>query len=83
MAVLEVEVALRQKNQLTLPEAIAKRLGAQPGDRLIFELDEADPRRVHVRLLRRSYAGALEGIYGETPEEVAAYIQGERESWGP
>lgn len=81
MAVIEVEVGLRQKNQLTLPEPIAQRLGVGPGDRLIFAIDEQDPRRVQVRPLLRSYAGILEGVYG-TPEEVEAYLREERASWG-
>jgi len=72
---------LRPKNQLTLPERIAERLGVRAGDRLLFELDEAEPDHLHVRLLHRSYAGALEGVYG-TAEEVAAYIRGERAAWG-
>ncbi len=81
MTTVEVEVGLRQKNQLTLPESIAERLGVQPGDRLLFEIDDDQPERVQVRPVRRSYAGALAGVYG-TPEEVATYLPEERASWG-
>ena len=77
---MQIEVGLRPKNQLTLPERIAERLGVRAGDRLLFELDDAEPDRLHVRPLRRSYAGALAGVYGTT-EEVAAYIHGERAAW--
>ena len=80
MAVHEVEVSLRKKNQLTLPEAIAEQLGVQPGDRLVFKVDERS-REVHVRPIRRSYAGLFAGLYGATPEEEQAYIDGERASW--
>lgn len=80
---VQAEVGLRPRNQVTLPEEIAARLGVEPGDRLVFEWDEAHPDRAQVRVIRRSYYGALEGIYGETAEEVAAYLRGERESWGP
>ncbi len=80
MTTLQVEVGLRAKNQMTLPEPIAERLGARPGDRLILELDEQHPDRLQVRLVRRSYAGILNGVYG-TPEEVTTYIEGERASW--
>ncbi len=77
---LEVEVRLRRKRQLTLPKAVVERLGVEPGDRLIFRIDE-DHREVHVRPILRSYAGILEGVYGSTPEEVEEYIRGERASW--
>ena len=76
----EVKVCLRAKNQLTLPEPIARRLGVEPGDQLILSVDENEPRIVHVRPVLRSYAGIAAGVYG-TPEEVAEYIRGERASW--
>ena len=81
MGAVEVGVNLRPKNQLTLPEAIAELLGVGPGDQLIFRLDEENPTEVHVRPVRRSYYGALEGVYGTTPEEVEEYVRGERASW--
>ncbi len=83
MATVEIEVGLRRKNQLTLPEPMARRLGVGPGDRLVFALDESNPWRVEVRPLRRSYAGIWDGIGLDTEEEAAAYIEGERASWGP
>ena len=81
MAALEVEVSVRKKNQITLPEAIVQRLGVEPGDRLIFRIDDASPTGVQVHPVRRSYYGALAGVYG-TPEEVEEYIREERASWG-
>jgi bifunctional DNA-binding transcriptional regulator/antitoxin component of YhaV-PrlF toxin-antitoxin module len=80
MKTVEVEVQLRRKNQLTLPEAIAERLHVQPGDRLIMEIDEENPRELRVRPLLKSYAGILKGMYG-TPEEAAEYLRQERASW--
>lgn len=82
MSALEVEVKVRPKNQLTIPEAIVKRLGIEPGDRLVFSVDEENPEQLRIRKLRRSYYGLLEGVYGKTPEEVAEYIRQERASWG-
>jgi len=78
---LEITVYLRTKNQLTLPEPIAKRLGVGPGDQLIIHIDETEPDIVHLRPLLRSYAGIAAGSYG-TPEEVAEYLQRERAAWG-
>ncbi len=80
MTVTEIEVGLRPKNQLTLPEAVAAKLAAAPGDRLVFVVDEAQPDVVQVRRLRRSYAGALAGVYGNA-EEAAAYLRRERATW--
>jgi AbrB family looped-hinge helix DNA binding protein len=67
---IEVEVKLRRKNQLTLPEEIAERLGVGPGDRLVVSLDEDQPTIAVLRPLLRSYAGILKGVYG-TPDEAA------------
>ena len=81
MKTIEVEVKLRRKNQLTLPDEIAERLGVGPGDRLIVSLDADHPTSVAMRPLLRSYAGILKGMYG-TPEEAAEYLRQERASWG-
>jgi bifunctional DNA-binding transcriptional regulator/antitoxin component of YhaV-PrlF toxin-antitoxin module len=78
---IEIRVCLRTKNQLTLPEPIAKQLGVGPGDQLIFQIDENEPDIVHLRPLLRSYAGIAAGSYG-SPEEVAEYLQRERAAWG-
>lgn len=78
--VLEVEVRLRRKNQLTLPEPIAQRLGVGPGDRFVFRLVEEQAGRVEMRYLRASYAGAAPGIYG-AESEAAEYVRRERASW--
>ena len=75
-----VEVGVRPKNQVTIPEPALRWLDAQVGDRLVLEGDPDEPGSLRVRVVRRSYAGALRGIYG-TPEEAAAYLRGERDCW--
>ena len=80
MVSISLEVSLRQKNQLTLPDEIVRQLGLQPVDRLVVEIDEARPGRVELRPIRRSYAGILTGVYG-TDEEALEYVRGERASW--
>jgi bifunctional DNA-binding transcriptional regulator/antitoxin component of YhaV-PrlF toxin-antitoxin module len=80
MATVEHEVRLRQKNQLTLPEEIVRLLRLEPGDRLVVEVDEAQPDRMQLRPIRRSYAGILTGVYG-TDEEALEYVRAERASW--
>ena len=80
MSTLELEVSLRPKNQLTLPEEVVRRLGLRPGDRLVVAIDDTQPGRAQLRPIRRSYAGILTGIYG-TDEEALEYVRGERASW--
>ena len=80
MATVEHEVRLRQKNQVTIPEEIVRLLRLEPGDRLVVEVDEAQPDRMQLRPIRRSYKGILAGVYG-TDEEALEYVRGERASW--
>ena len=78
---IAVDARLRAKNQLTVPDAIVRALGATPDDVLAFEADPAEPGVVHVRRMPRDFAGSLTGMWGST-EEVLAYVQEERASWG-
>lgn len=78
---IEIEVALRPRNQLTLPAEIAEAIDARPGDRLVVELDPANPATATLRLVRRSYFAALAGSFG-SHEEILDYVRGEQEAWG-
>lgn len=78
---LEVIAVLRERNQLTLPERLARALQARTGDELALTFDEAVPGTVRLRVLPRSYAGIAGNLYGRTAEERAAYIAGERATW--
>lgn len=78
---VEAEARLRPKNQLTLPEPIVRALDAHPDDLLVFETDPEQPGTAQVRLVPRSFAGALTGVYGTT-EEVKAFLREEHEAWG-
>jgi bifunctional DNA-binding transcriptional regulator/antitoxin component of YhaV-PrlF toxin-antitoxin module len=75
----ELEVGLRKKNQLTLPDEVAKQLDVRAGSRLVIQFDPEDDS-VRMRPLRESYVGILLGVYG-TPAEAAAYVEQERGSW--
>jgi hypothetical protein len=78
---VRAEARLRPKNQLTLPEPIAAVLEARPDDLLLFEEDPAEPGTARVRLLPRTFAGALTGVYGTT-DEVKAFLREEHTAWG-
>ena len=79
MSKLEIEATVREKNQLTIPRPVAERHGIEPGRRLVI-VDTGDAGEFVVRVLPRSYAGALAGVFGTTGENVA-YVRSERESW--
>ena len=75
------EVGVRPKNQVTLPDAVLRRMGARTGDRLLIESDPDEPDVLRVRAVRRSYAGLLAGVYGNADEPLR-YVRAEQESWG-
>jgi len=75
-----VEVELRRKNQLTWPDAIARRMEVREGSRLVIEYDP-ERQEARVRPILESYAGTLPDVYGQTPEEIARYLEEERQSW--
>ncbi len=74
---LEWEVRLRGRNQITVPEEVVRLLGVIDGDRLILRVGQ-DGRSVVVRPIRRSYAGALRGLW---PEGSAEFLRRERAAW--
>jgi len=78
---IEAEARLRVKNQLTLPDPIVRALAAAPDDVLLLEMDPLDPAVFHARLLPRTFAGSLTGVFG-TADETLAYVRGERAAWG-
>jgi len=78
---IEADARLRPKNQLTLPGPVASALEARVDDRLLFEIDPADPAVVRLRRLPRDFAGSMTGVFGTT-EETIAFVRGEREAWG-
>ena len=73
--------SLRAKNQLTIPKEIAERVGAEPGDSFVVDVDPANPSVIRLRKLPRSYAGILRGVWG-SHEDVLEYLREERASWG-
>ena len=78
---IEVEVTIREKNQLTLPERVARRLGVRAGQRLIVTVADEGATEATMRPLRESYAGIAKGVYGRTTAEQLRYVAEERGSW--
>lgn len=79
MDVISATARLRQRNQLTLPDAIVQAGGLDEGSVFVVELETSDPDVVRLRRVRSSYAGALKGLY----EPVDDYLEGERAGWNP
>jgi len=78
---IAVDARLRAKNQITVPDAIVRALGASPDDVLAFETDPGEPGLARIRLMPRSFAGSLTGTWGTT-EAAIGFVRAERESWG-
>ncbi|MGD1067141.1 MAG: hypothetical protein ABR975_10040 [Vulcanimicrobiaceae bacterium] len=64
---------------MTIPQAVAERHHIRPGQRLLI-VDGGEANEFVVRVIPRTYAGALAGVFGTTDENLA-YIRGEREDW--
>lgn len=75
------ESELRDKNQITVPKRVVDVLGARPGDRFVWLVEDAARGVVRLHRLPASYASSLAGIYGP-PGEVEEYLTAERETWG-
>src|SRR5712691_10447356 len=81
MTSVEVEVRLRERNQLTLPDRIVERTGLAPGDQMVAAFDEAEPDVIRLRALPRSYKGAGGGAFGSDDTALTRYVAEERASW--
>ena len=67
---------ISSKNQITLPAHILREMGLGAGDRLAIS-KEGNRLVLHPRPKDwvAYYGGSLRGVYGETKEEVDAYIR--------
>lgn len=80
----EWDLTISRKNQVTLPVAALRALRAKAGDKL-----RAAVRGRSLVLLPHPvswvdyYAGVAEGVYGQTDEEIDAYLRESRGQWEP
>ena len=81
------QVTVRDKHQITLPMAIVRAAAIRPNDVLSVEysngvitLATAGAAPVQRKSLM-DYAGIAKGLYGQSADEVHAYLDGERASW--
>ena len=75
-------VTVSSKNQITIPVAILREVGINPGDRMAAAVIDGD-----IVLMREPenwvqyLQGSMKGVYGGTRESIDRYVRGERESW--
>ncbi len=71
---------ISSKNQITLPIHLLREIGLGPGDRLAVS---REGNRLILRARPKNwashYAGSLKGLYGNTREEIDAYIKEQRD----
>jgi len=77
---LEEESKVMAKNQVTIPMAVARRLGIRPGDRIVWVMRPGDRGEVRMRRIRTDYTGALAGVYGAA-EDAGEYVRQEQKAW--
>jgi AbrB family looped-hinge helix DNA binding protein len=77
---------ISSKHQITLPAALVRQLGLQPGDKLSVRLEdhrialERQPRTPDEWVQRFSGALAARPYWG-SKEEIDEYVRKEREGW--
>lgn len=81
MPFAEPQAVIREKNQMTIPRAVAERHGIAPGRRVVF-IETGSQDEFTIRVLPNTYAGALAGVYGKATNENVEYVRREREDWG-
>jgi AbrB family looped-hinge helix DNA binding protein len=75
-------LTLSSKRQVTLPAAMARELGLEPGDKLIARLENgAIVMKAQPKDWLEYVTGGPPGYYGRTKEEVDAYIRDVRQGW--
>jgi AbrB family looped-hinge helix DNA binding protein len=72
---LTVEARVRARNQVTIPDAVARALGLRDGSRLLIR---TDGDRAEIVVIRDTYAGTLSGLWGADP---SAWLTSERDGW--
>jgi AbrB family looped-hinge helix DNA binding protein len=74
---------ISSKNQITLPIQLLREIGLKPGDRLAVT---RDGNKLILRARPKNwveyYRGSLKGLYGNTREEIDAYIEEQRDDGG-
>ncbi len=74
-------VRLSQKGQLVIPQEMRQALGLEAGDELLITFEEGRMILTRPEQYARTTRGLLKGTWGRTKQEVARYLDQERQSW--
>ena len=75
---VSAEAHLRARNQITIPDAIVRAVGIEPGETFVVEVEPGDGDTLRLRRVRTSYAGALRGLWGA---DANVFLEAERNAW--
>ena len=75
-------ITVSSKNQITIPVAILREIGINPGDTLAAAVIDGDIVLVkEPESWVQYFQGSMRGAYGGTKESIDRYVLRERESW--
>jgi AbrB family looped-hinge helix DNA binding protein len=76
------ELTISSKRQITLPAAMARKLGIEPGHKIVAVLGNgAIVLKPRPQDWLEYITSGPHGVYGRTKEEVDAYVREVREGW--
>ncbi len=74
-------VKLGKKGQIVIPKALRESAGIKEGDLLLITAEGDQIRITSPEKYAKATRGLLRGVWGNTSDEVEAYLESERKSW--
>jgi AbrB family looped-hinge helix DNA binding protein len=74
-------VKLGKKGQIVIPKVLRDKIGIGTGDLLLITAEGDRISIIPPEKYAKMTRGLLKGLWGNTPDEVKAYIEMERKSW--
>ena len=74
-------VRLGKKGQIVIPKALRENLGVEVGDLLLITAEDDQICIISAEKYAKMTRGLLKGLWGNTPDMIEKYQEGERGSW--
>ncbi len=74
-------VRLGKKGQIVIPKALRDNMGITTGDLLLITAEGDQILITPPEKYAKTTRGILKGVWGDTPDQVQAYLEKERDSW--